>query len=204
MRSNDRDLLELYAGFFAGLGCRMVGNLADAAYVIDVHCQFMESVNGLQAAIRVVAKDEVNGTIIFSRENNPAELCAPSNDTAAKIALCRAILEKMKPAMHASLNEFIGRANADGRKIQVKLNNYDSDYSKVVGIIFKALEMVPGASNVRKKVNGDTVVYTLNYKGEAGDLADFLEKHIKVDIRKRSHRPVRSDVSNTCVEFDFK
>ncbi|MBE6371238.1 MAG: hypothetical protein E7055_04105 [Lentisphaerae bacterium] len=204
VRSNDRDLLDLYAGFFAGLGCRMVDNLYDAAYVIDVHSKFMNSGNGLQAAIRVVARDKVNGTTLFTQENNPSELAVQSDDQASRIALCRAILNKMKPAMHASLNEFIGRANADGRKIQVKLNNYESDYSKVVGIIFKALEMVPGASNVRKKVDDDTVIYTLNYKGETEDLAAFLEKHIKVDIRKRSHRPVRGEVSNTCVEFDFK
>ena len=204
VRANDRDLLDLYAGFFAGLGCRMVDNLYDAAYVIDVHSNFMETGNGLQAAIRVVAKDKVNGTTIFSRENDPSEFCVPAGDAAAKVALCRTILNKMKPAMHASLNEFIGRANADGRKIQVKLNNYGSYYSKAVGIILKALEMVPGASNVRKKVSGDTVVFTLNYKGEAEDLADFLEKHIKVDIPKRSQRPVRGEVSNTCVEFDFE
>ena len=98
----------------------------------------------------------------------------------------------------------INAANADGRKIQVKLNNYGSHYSKVVAIIYKALEMVPGASNVRKRVGSDTVVYTLNYKGETEDLADFLEKHIKVDIPRRSQRPVRGTVSNTCVEFDFE
>jgi len=204
VRSNDRDLMDLYAGFFAGLGCRMVDNLYDASYVIDVHSKFMETGNGTQVSIRVVAHDKVNGTTLFSQENNPSEFAVNGNDQAARITLCRTVLNKMKPAMHASLNEFIGRANADGRKIQVKLNNYESDYKPVVKIIFKALGMVPGASNVRQKIGDDTVIYTLNYKGEAEDLADFLEKHIKVDIRKRSQRPVRGDVSNTCVEFDFK
>jgi len=204
VRSNDRDLLDLYAGFFAGLGCRMVDNLYDAAYVVDVHSEFMESDNGLQVAIRVTAKDKVNGTTIFSRENDPAELCVPANDAAAKTALCRAVLNKMKPSMHASLNDFIGRANADGRKIQVRLNNYEADYRKAAEAVFRALEMVPGASNVRRKTSDDAVVFTLNYKGETETLADFLEKHIKVDIRKRSQRPVRGEVGNTCVEFDFE
>ena len=204
VRSNDRDMLELYSGFFASLGLRMVDNLYDAAYIIDVTCRFINENGKLYAAVRAVAKDKTSGNVIFSQENDPEALSVNETSESAKAALCRRILAQMRPALHQKLNTFIGRANADGRPIQVKLGNYDSDYKSVAAVIQKALKMVPGASNVRMKISGDEVLYTLNFKTDAEDLADFLEKQIKVDVKRRSLRPVRGNVSNTLIEFNFE
>ncbi|MBR2632044.1 MAG: hypothetical protein IKD29_01250 [Lentisphaeria bacterium] len=195
VRSNNRDMLELCSGFFAGLGLRMVDNLYDSAYVIDVICDFNES----EAAVRVVVKDKVSGNTLFSQENTPVSVNGRS-----QTALCRSILNQMKGELHQKLNTFIGRANADGRAVQVKILNYESDYRASIKAIEKALKMVPGVSNVRKKTQGSTILFTMNYKSETEDLADFLEKQIKVDIKRRSMRPVRGDVSNTSVEFCFE
>ena len=204
VRSNNQDMLDLYAGFFASLGLRMVDNMYDAAYIIDVVCKFIEGSNGTQVAVRVVAKDKVNETVLFSQENDPEALTTDDSSDSGKLALARKVLNRMRPQLHKKLNTFIGRANADGRKIQVKLGNYDSDYRASAKAIEKALKMVPGASNVRMKISDDEVVYTLNFKTETEDLADFLEKQIKVDIKRRSQRPVRGEVSNTLVEFNFE
>ena len=204
VRSNDRDMLDLYSGFFASLGLRMVDNLYDAAYVIDVTCRFINENGKLYAAVRAVAKDKTGGNVIFSQENDPSAVSVNGSSQSEKAALCRRILAKMRPELHGKLNTFIGRANADGRKIQVKLGNYDSDYKSVAKVILKALKMVPGASNVRMNISDSEVVYTLNFKTETEDLADFLEKQIKVDVKRRSQRPVRGNVSNTLVEFNFE
>ncbi|MBR1966904.1 MAG: hypothetical protein IKA22_09885 [Lentisphaeria bacterium] len=200
VRSNDQEMLELYSGFFGNLGLRMVDNLRDAAYIIDVYCQF----SGQQAAVRVVVRDKVNENVLFSQENDPEEFTAVNDSASSKTVLCRKILRKMRPHLHSKLNTFIGRANADGRKIQVRILNYDDDYHRTVKIIEKSLKGIPGVSNVRMKITDDKVIYTLNYKSETEDLADLLEKQIKVDVRRRSMRPVRSNVDNTLVEFSFE
>ena len=44
----------------------------------------------------------------------------------------------------------------------------------------------------------------MNYIGETEDLAEFLEKHIKTDVKKRLHRPKLGRIENTLVEFDFE
>jgi hypothetical protein len=111
----------------------------------------------------------------------------------------------MKNKLHAGLDKFIGRANADGRKVTVRLCNYDGEYKAVVDVVKRGLEGVPGAKNVRRsKLTSDTVEFTLNYVGEAQDLADFLEKHIKTDVKRRRHRPTMGRIENTLVEFDFE
>ena len=205
LRSNNRELIDLYSGFFGNLGLRMVDNMRDAAYIIDVINKFStDDDDNLQAAVRVIARDRENQTILFSMENDPDEISVSQKSENAKSVLSRKILRRMKPELHQKLNTFIGRANADGRKIQVKLINYDSDYRSTAKIIEKALNMVPGAANVRMKISDDKVIYALNFKGETEDLADFLEKRIKGDVKRCSMRPVRGDVSNTSVEFSFE
>jgi hypothetical protein len=204
VRSNSKEMLDLYSGFLGSLGIRIVDNMYDAAYIVDVTCKFIEFGDDMRAAVRIVVKDKVNETVLFSQENAPDDLSVNDKSQAGKILLARKILNRLRPQLHQKLNTFIGRANADGRKIQVKLCNYDSDYRASAKAIEKALKMVPGASNVRMEISHDEVVYTLNFKTETEDLADFLEKQIKVDIKRRSHRPVRGNVSNTLVEFNFE
>ena len=204
LRANNRDMLDLYSGFFAGLGLRMVDNLYDATYVIDVSSKFYNGGNGIRAAVRVTAWDKNSREVIFSQENDPSEFSAASDSQDDKNELCRQILKKMRPLMHKKLNTFIGRANADGRKVQVVLIRYDSGYRHVLGIVQKALQMVPGVANVKQYVSGRTVTYELNFKGDTEDLANFLEKHLETDIAEETDRPVRSKVANTRVEFKFE
>jgi hypothetical protein len=66
--------------------------------------------------------------------------------------------------------------------------------------------MVPGAKNVKRNrgATSGTVEFVLNYIGETDDLAEFLEKHIKTDVKRRRHRPALGRVENTLVEFDFE
>ena len=47
--------------------------------------------------------------------------------------------------------------------------------------------------------------FIIDYRnGDRVDLADFLEKHIKTDVKKRLHRPKLGKIENTLVEFDFE
>ncbi len=192
VRSNDAALIDVCSGFFGDLGLRMVGNIFDAAYIIDVVGQ-----NGDDGSVvRVIVKDKVAGGQLFSVTGESDE-----GGTAG----CLKALKSIKSALHKKLDTFIGRANADGRKVLVRLNNYDDDeYRKVTKIVKDGLGMVPGAKNVKMKKKGDTVEYTLNYVGETEDLAEFLEKHIKTDVKRRSQRPELGKVQNTLVEFDFE
>ena len=66
--------------------------------------------------------------------------------------------------------------------------------------------MVPGAKNVKRNrgTSDDVAEFTLNYVGEAEDLGEFLEKHIKTDVKRRSQRPSLGRVENTLVEFNFE
>ena len=198
VRSNDRDLMDACAGFFAGLGLRMVGNLYEAAYVIDAVGRLE---NGT-ITVKVTAKDKTSNTVLFPAVVNEG-IESPGSSVTASYAK---VLNGMKPSLHKNLDQFIGRANADGRRVIVRLCNYDDEYEKVVGIVRRGLEMVPGAKNVKRNrsAKSDSVEFVLNYIGETEDLADFLEKHIKADVKRRLHRPKLGRIENTLVEFDFE
>ena len=198
VRSNDRDLMDACAGFFAGLGLRMVGNIYEAAYIIDA----VGRIENGTITVKVTAKDKTSNTVLFPAVVNEGSESPGSSVTASYTK----VLNGMKPSLHKNLDQFIGRANADGRKVIVRLCNYDDEYEKVIDVVKKGLEMVPGAKNVKRNrgAKSDSVEFVLNYIGETEDLAEFLEKHIKTDVKRKRHRPKMGRVENTLVEFDFE
>lgn len=194
VRSNDPNMISACSGFFGDLGLRMVGNLYDAAYIIDA----VGGAEGGSATVTITVRDKTTGEVLFNVSNVVRTEGSPS-------AAYLQALAGMKAKLHESLDKFIGRANADGRKVMVRLCNYDSEYKAVVDVVKTGLENVPGAKNVVKSaMKSDTVEFTLNYVGDTQDLADFLEKHIKTDVKRRRHRPSVGKVENTLVEFDFE
>lgn len=194
VRANDPVLLETCSGFFGEFGLRMVGNLYAAAYIFDAVGKVE---NGI-ATVTITTRDKTAGSTLFSKSNSALATGSPS-------AAYLEALKGMKKDLHAGLDQFIGRANADGRKVTVRLCNYDEEYKKVIDVVKNALENVPGAKNVRKGGGkSDTMEFTLNYIGEAEDLAEFLEKHIQTDVKRKRHRPKMGKVQNTLVEFDFE
>lgn len=197
VRSNDPEMIQTYSGFLAGLGLRMVGNPYEAAYIVDA----IGRADGERATVTVTVKDKASGSTLFSV---PGEVTAASG--SLKAAMYSKALDGMKAQLHKEIDKFIGRANADGRKVTVRLCNYDDEYKKVANVVKEALEMVPGAKNVKRNwsASGDVAEFTLNYVGEAEDLGEFLEKHIKTDVKRRSQRPSLGRVENTLVEFNFE
>ena len=194
VRSNDPALQEACSGFFGEFGLRMVGNLYDAAYIFDAVGKVE---NGI-ATVTITTRDKTAGSTLFSKSNSAM---SAGSQSAAYLE----VLKGMKKELHAGLDQFIGRANADGRKVTVRLCNYDEEYKKVIDVVRNGLENVPGAKNVRKGGGkSDTVEFTLNYIGEAEDLAEFLEKHIQTDVKRKRHRPKMGKIQNTLVEFDFE
>lgn len=194
VRSNDPALVSACSGFFAEFGLRMAGNVYSAAYVIDA----VGGVEGGVATVTITAKDKTAGSVLFSVSNS---VRAEGSPTAAYVQA----LMGMKAKLHVGLDRFIGRANADGRKVTVRLCNYDREYKAVADVVKNGLENIPGAKNVRKgKGTSDAVEFTLNYIGDTQDLADFLERHIKTDVKRRRHCPSVGRVENTLVEFDFE
>jgi len=194
VRSNDPAMLTACSGFFSEFGLRMVDNLYDAAYIIDA----VGSVDGGEATVSITARDKVGRSVIFNASGS-----VPAAGSASSAYLQG--LKSMQGKLHSGLDQFIGRANADGRKVTVRLCSYDDEYKKVIDVVKVGLENVPGAKNVRKSgKTSDTVEFTLNYVGDTEDLADFLEKHINTDVKRKRHRPKKGRVENTLVEFDFE
>lgn len=194
VRSNDPALLETCSGFFGGFGLRMAGNLRDAAYVIDA----VGRVEAGEATVTISVRDKVAQSALFSVSG-----AAASGGSAS--AAYMSALKGMKGTLHGKLDQFIGRANADGRKITVRLCNYDGEYKAVLDVVREGLENVPGAKNVRKgAMKSDSVEFTLNYAGDSQELAEFLEGKIKANVERRRHRPALGRVENTLVEFDFE
>lgn len=197
VRSTEPEMIHVYSGILAGLGLRVVGNAYDAAYLVDV----IGRMEGGKASVTVTAKDKTSGSTLFSVSGE-----ADAVSDSSKSAMYSKALDSIKSRLHKELDKFIGRANADGRKVTVRLCNYDGEYKKVANVVKEALEMVPGAKNVKRNrsADGDVAEFTLNYVGEAEELGDFLEKHIKTDVKRRSQRPALGRVENTLVEFNFE
>ncbi|MGN0832196.1 MAG: hypothetical protein ACI4RD_00940 [Kiritimatiellia bacterium] len=195
VRSNDSSMIAAYSGFFAGLGLRMVGNVYEAAYVVDV----IGNVEGEEAVVTVAVRDKTAGSTLFSVSGTVEA------KTSATAAFAKA-LDGMRGRLHQELDRFIARANADGRKITVRLGNYDDGYRHVAKVVKAGLEMVPGAKNVRqnRSAGSGTAEFTLNYVGDTEDLAEFLAKHMATDVKRRAQRPKLGKVQNTLVEFDFE
>ena len=195
VRSNDPTMQSACSGFFGDLGLRMVGNVYDAAYIIDAS----GGAEGGSATVTITVRDKTANEVLFNVSN---AVQANGSQSASYLQA----LAGMKAKLHEGLDKFIGRANADGRKVTVRLCNYDDEYEKVVGIVKKGLEMVPGAKNVKKNRSAasGSVEFVLNYIGETEDLAEFLEKHIKTDVKRKRHRPKLGRIENTLVEFDFE
>ena len=194
VRSNDSDLFTAASDFFAELGLCMANNISEAAYIIDA----IGRGDGGTATVTVTMRDKIARTVLFS-----ATASAPARASASAAYL--AALNSIKTKLHQGIDKFISRANADGRKVTVRFCNYDSEYKSVIEVVKTALENVPGAKNVRKgTAKLETIEFTLNYTGDARDLADFLEAHIKTDVKRRRHRPELGRVENTLVEFNFE
>ena len=117
-------MISACSGFFGDLGLRMVGNLYDAAYIIDA----VGGAEGGSATVTITVRDKTTGEVLFNVSNVVRTEGSPS-------AAYLPALAGMKAKLHESLDKFIGRANADGRKVMVRLCNYDSEYKAVVDVV---------------------------------------------------------------------
>ena len=85
----------------------------------------------------------------------------------------------------------IGQMASSGREVTVVIDNYSAAYAEALELLCKALEMVPGCSNVNRRIDAvsQTVTISADYQGKMEDLADALRFRLQKEIPQKSWIP---------------
>ena len=205
--TNQKDLYMSLCDFFSGLGIRVVDNVNAADYIIDARGDFRRLVHpatrisGIQLSLWVRIFNAKTRQELFAVKNDPrrAAVFHAAGERQVELAAQKAFAQMKKP-LHEKLNQLLGKMSATGRDIQVVLDNYSETFSSELNILVKAVEGIPGCSNVNLKVDdiSQTATISANYTASMEAMADFLKARLEKDIGYPVRRPkVKSFSANT-------
>ena len=92
-----------------------------------------------------------------------------------------------------------------GREVRIVIDNYTESFSDELRIIVKAVENIPGSSNVNMKVNDieQTATISLNYTATTESLEGFLQARLKKDIEYPVRRPKTKNISANTLTMTY-
>lgn len=210
--TNQKDLYMYLCDFFTGLGVRVVSDPNAADYIIEAMGDFREVVhpatriNGVQLSLWVRVLNPKTGKELFAVKNDPrkAAVFHAAGERQVEIAAEKACAQLRQP-LHEKLNQLIGKMSATGREIQVVIDNYSEAFSNELRIVIKAIEGIPGCSNVNFKVDDikQQAVITANYTATMEALAYFLKSRLEKDIAYPVRRPKVKGFSNNTLTMTY-
>jgi hypothetical protein len=185
----NKEVKRIFTTLFINLGLKLINTPQKTDYIIKVTGHFdhrkhpIENTNGVQLSLWIIIRDAHSGQELLSVKNDPTKAAvfyssgARQKDIAAKKAF-----NQVKKPFHKTLNSLIASMATQGREVRVVIENYSSAYNKYLTQICKAIEMVPGCSNVNMKIDkiSQTVEITANYNAKM----DVLEKFLKLKMQK--------------------
>lgn len=210
--TNQKDLYMYLCDFFSGLGVRVVADQNAADYIIDAMGDFRgvvhpaTRINGVQLSLWVRIFNAKTGKELFAVKNDPrrAAVFHATGERQVEIAAEKACAQLRQP-LHEKLNQLIGKMSATGREIQVVIDNYSEAFANELQITIKAVEGIPGCSNVNVKVDdiNQQAVITANYTATMEALADFLKSRLEKDIAYPVRRPKVKGFSNNTLNMTY-
>ena len=112
---------------------------------------------------------------------------------------------QVKKPLHEKLNQLLGKMATTGREVRIVIDNYTESFSDELRIIVKAVENIPGSSNVNMKVNDieQTATISLNYTATTESLEGFLQARLKKDIEYPVRRPKTKNISANTLTMTY-
>ena len=210
--TNQKDLYMSLCDFFAGLGIRVVADASAADYLIDANGDFRRiihpatRISGIQLSLWVRIFNAKSNQELFSIKNDPkrAAVFHAKGERQIELAAEKAFAQ-MKEPLHKKLNELLGKMAATGREIQIVIDNYSETFSAELQIIVKAVEGIPGCSNVNVKVDdiSQTATISANYTATMDALQDFLKARLEKDIEYPVRRPKTKSFSTNVLTLTY-
>lgn len=210
--TNQKDLYMSLCDFFSGLGVRVVADDKTADYIIEAMGDFRRLVHpatrisGVQLSLWIRIMNPRTGQELFAIKNDPKQAAVfhATGERQVELAAQKAFAQVKKP-LHAKLNQLLGKMSATGREIQVVIDNYSESFAKELNIIVKAVEGVPGCSNVNLKVDdiSQTATISANYTATMEALADFLKSRLAKDIEYPVRRPKVKSLSTNVLHMTY-
>ena len=212
LNTDNNELRDTFIQFFSDLGFKLVDNKDKADYIIDAEGTFrqlkhpIEKTDGVQLSLWIKIKDAKSGQELMSQKNDPKKSAVfySSDDRQKDIAVEKAFAQ-MKDPLHEELNKLIIKMASTGREVQVLVDNYSSAKDNAIEKIYKAIEMVPGCSNVNKRIDSETqtVIFTANYQGKMDDFESFLSSSMQKDITDSNMIPKTKAISANMLELNY-
>lgn len=212
IRTNQKDLYYSLSDFFSSLGIRIVAEPENADYIIDAMGDFRAikhpstAIDGIQLSLWVRIFATCSGQELFAIKNDPKQAAVFHARGERQIELAAEnAYKQLRTPLHEKLNALLGKMAATGREIQVVFDNYSDSFSPELELIIKALEMIPGCSNVNVNVNDITQEATirLNYTATIEVLSKFLVDRMAKDIAYPVRRPKVVSYTNAELRLSF-
>lgn len=210
--TNQKDLYMSLCDFFSGLGIRIIANPQAADYLILANGDFREVIHpasrqsGTQLSLWIRIVDPKTNQELFAIKNDPrkAAVFYTSVERQIELSAQKAFTQVKKP-LHEKLNQLLGKMATTGREVRIVIDNYTESFSDELRIIVKAVENIPGSSNVNMKVNDieQTATISLNYTATTESLEGFLQARLKKDIEYPVRRPKTKNISANTLTMTY-
>lgn len=210
--TNQKDLYMSLCDFFSGLGVRIISDPNAADYLISANGDFREvihpatRISGTQLSLWVRIMDAKNGQELFAIKNDPRKAAVFHSASGRQIELCAAkAFVQMKTPLHKKLNQLLGKMAAMGREVQIVIDNYSGSFSDELKIIVKAVEGIPGCSNVNLRINDieQTATIKANYTATMESLEGFLKARVEKEIEYPVRRPKTKSISPNVLTLTY-
>lgn len=212
IRTNQKDLYHSLSDFFSGLGLRIVVDASNADYFINAMGDFRQVIHpvsriaGIQLSLWVTITDANSGQELITQKNDPrkASVFHSSGERQVELAAEKAYKQIRQP-LHEKINTLLGKMSSTGREIRVIVQNYSNELSPELEIIVKAVERIPGCSNVNMNIDGINGKATIraNYTATMEALAKFLGTRLNKEILSSSRRPRIVSFSNSELHLSY-
>ena len=169
-----------------------------------IHHRCIRHRNCISLWIRIV--DPKTNQELFAIKNDPRKAAVFYSSVERQIELsAQKAFTQVKKPLHEKLNQLLGKMATTGREVRIVIDNYTESFSDELRIIVKAVENIPGSSNVNMKVNDieQTATISLNYTATTESLEGFLQARLKKDIEYPVRRPKTKNISANTLTMTY-
>ena len=187
------------------LGFKMFQSPYDAEYTLSVKVKFIPSNGTKIPSITLTMKQKSTGESLMDIHNDLSSLAVElTSDIDADSAVAHAAT-LMELLFHRTLNNVIGKMNANGRRFTIRLEGNTQCYSNQIDAVKEIIEALVSINNLNTNSNIKAQVtdFTFDYTGDSRDLARSLEKAFESNILKKKNRPKLKETESNRLIFTF-